>query len=159
MSETYTLGPADGKLTVHTTRQGVAAKVGHDLDIEVGSWEATLTTSDPPTFELTADSTSLQIVDGHRGVKPLSDKDRKEIRKNIDAKILKQQPIRYKDGQLELVGTSRPCPVEVSVGDGRFSASVTIVQSEWGIKPYTGLMGALKVADEVQIKAEGRLPG
>src|SRR4051812_31825834 len=146
MSETYTLGPENGKLTVYTTRQGVAAKVGHDLDIEVGSWEATLTTTDPPQFELSADSTSLKIVEGHRGVKPLSDRDRDEIRKNIDKKILKQQPIRYKDGQLELVGTSRPCPVDLNVGaDGQFTGTVTILQTEWGIKPYTGLMGALKV--------------
>ena len=158
MSETYSLGPQNGKLMIHTTRQGVAAKVGHDLDIEVEQWQATLTTSDPPTFELTADSTSLKILAGHRGVKPLSDKDRTEIRKNIDQKILKQQPIRYKDGELEMVGNSRPCEVKLEVGaDGQFSGSATVVQSKWGIKPYTGLMGALKVADPVEIHISGRL--
>ena len=33
-----------------------------------------------------------------------------------------------------------------------------IVQTEWGIKPYRGLMGALKVRDEVEIVIEARLP-
>ena len=158
--ETYALGPANGSLRVHTTRQGVAAKAGHDLVIEVGSWSATLTTSDPPTFEFSADSTSLQVLEGNGGMKPLSDKDRGEIKKNIDSKILKQQPIKYSGGQLELVGTSRPATVNLEIGDdGQFTGSATVVQSEWGIKPYTGLMGALKVADPVEIRIEGKLPG
>lgn len=158
--ETYALGPANGSLRIHTTRAGVAAKVGHDLTIEVGTWEAKLTTSEPPTFELTADSGSLKVLEGEGGVKPLSDKDRDEIRKNIDAKILKRQPIRYADGELELVGTRRPATVDLDIGaDGQFTGSATVVQSEWGIKPYSGLMGALKVADPVEIRIEGRLPG
>jgi hypothetical protein len=163
--QTHTLGPDNASLQVHTKRQGVAAKVGHDLVIEVGSWEATLTTSEPPSFELTADSTSLRIVEGNGGMKPLSDKDRGEIRKNIDAKILKQQPIKCRStgagqGELELVGTTRPVPLSLDIGaDGQFTGSATVVQSEWGIKPYTGLMGALKVADPVEIRVEGRLPG
>lgn len=162
--QTYALGPDNGSLRIHTTRQGVAAKVGHDLDIEVGRWEATLTTSDPPAIELTADSTSLRIVDGKRGVKPLSDKDRDEIRKNIDQKILKRREVRFQStgagaGELTLAGTSRPAAFTLDVADGSFTGSATIIQSEWGIKPYTGLMGALKVADAVQIEVSGQLPG
>ena len=42
MATTLTLGPADGTLTVRTERIGAAAKAGHDLLIEVDSWEATL---------------------------------------------------------------------------------------------------------------------
>jgi hypothetical protein len=37
-------------------------------------------------------------------------------------------------------------------------ASVRILQSQFGIKPYSGMMGALKVADEVEIRAEARIP-
>src|SRR4051794_20695500 len=36
----HTAGPDTGSLRVKTYREGVAAKVGHDLVIEVGSWEA-----------------------------------------------------------------------------------------------------------------------
>ena len=31
-------------------------------------------------------------------------------------------------------------------------------QSDWGIKPYSGLFGTLKVSDEVEVVAEGSLP-
>ena len=33
-----TVGPADGSLVVKTYREGVAAKVGHDLVIDVTEW-------------------------------------------------------------------------------------------------------------------------
>ena len=31
-------------------------------------------------------------------------------------------------------------------------ASAIVKQSDWGIKPYSALFGALKVADEVQLE-------
>jgi len=88
-----TLGPDAGSLQIKTYREGVAAKVGHDLVIEVGTWEATM---DDEAVELHADSTSLRVLSGERGVKPLSDHDRDEIIKNIDGKILRRQPIEFR---------------------------------------------------------------
>src|SRR5215213_9018792 len=86
-------GPDTGSLEVHTYREGVAAKVGHDLIIEVESWEGS---DEGGTLELTADPRSLRVREGHRGVKPLTDKDRDEIRKTIEAKVLGTQPIAFR---------------------------------------------------------------
>jgi hypothetical protein len=36
-------------------------------------------------------------------------------------------------------------------------ARARVKQSEWGIKPYTALFGALKVADEVEVTIDGQL--
>jgi hypothetical protein len=33
-----------------------------------------------------------------------------------------------------------------------------VTQSEWGIAPYRGLMGALKVRDAVDVVIDARLP-
>ena len=41
---------------------------------------------------------------------------------------------------------------------GRVSATIPVTQSEWGIKPYRGLMGALKVRDDVEIVLDVALP-
>jgi hypothetical protein len=41
---------------------------------------------------------------------------------------------------------------------GDAEATIALTQSEWGIKPYRGLMGALKVRDEVEIALAARLP-
>lgn len=162
---TYNLGPANGSLRVNTTRQGVAAKVGHDLTIEVGSWDATLNTDgDAPMIELNADGKSLKVVGGHGGAKPLSDGDREKINKNIDKDVLGGKPIRFKStaagaGDLELAGTTKPAAFALTItDDGSFSGQARVIQSEWGIKPYSAMMGALKVADEIEIAIEGKLP-
>ena len=148
------VGPADATLTVKTYREGVAAKVGHDLVIVVGRWSARL--GDDGAVELSADPRSLEIREGLRGAKPLSDRDRREILKNIDEKVLGGAPIEYKgaadgSGELTMAGTTRPLTVERTPDGGR----ATITQSEWGIKPYRGLMGALKVRDEVEVFVSG----
>ena len=162
---TYKLDPSNASLRVMTTRQGVAAKVGHDLVMEVGSWDASLTLAGgEPSCELTADSKSLNIIEGTGGAKPLSDGDRKKIGKNIDNDILGGKPIHFRStgagtGELEMGGTTNPASVDLTISDdGAISGRARLKQTDWGIKPYSGFMGALKVADEVEIAVEGHLP-
>jgi polyisoprenoid-binding protein YceI len=171
---THTLGPSDGRLEVHTYREGVAQKVGHDLIIEVEQWEASVDTGEGggvSSATLQADSRSLQIRDGLHGLKPLSDRDRRQIRKNIDKEILLGKPIAFRssavreddgrmklDGELELAGTTRPASFELDVRGGRAKGTLPLVQSDWGIKPYRGMMGALKVRDDVEIVLDVELP-
>jgi len=38
------------------------------------------------------------------------------------------------------------------------TGTVALTQSEWGIKPYRGLMGALKVRDSVEVVLDARVP-
>jgi hypothetical protein len=58
-----------------------------------------------------------------------------------------------------MAGTTRPVTARLDVGaDGRVSGTIPLTQSEWGIKPYRGLMGALKVRDELEIALDARLP-
>jgi polyisoprenoid-binding protein YceI len=165
------LGPHNASLVVKTYREGVAAKAGHDLVIEVERWEATVDV-DAGRVELSADPRSLAIREGLRGVKPLTDRDRREIRKNIDEKVLGGQPIAFRsssarveggqmvvDGELTMAGASRPVRAVLEVDAGRAKGTVPLRQSEWGIKPYRGLMGALKVRDDVEIVIDAPLPG
>ena len=154
VSGIHRLGPENASLQVKTYREGMAAKVGHDLVMEVTRWDATvdLTAS---TVELNADSRSLAVREGVRGLKPLTDKDRSEIRKNIDDKVLRGHPIAFRstavrlpeadgplvvDGQLTMAGTTRPVTAQLDVGaDGRISGTIPLTQSDWGIKPYRGM--------------------
>lgn len=173
----YELGPGDdATLQVRTYREGIAAKAGHDLIIEVTSWQATVDIAEDRTqskVELTADPGSLQVREGLRGVKPLTDKDRAEIHKNIDEKVLGREPISFRStalelgdrgnlsgsGELQMAGSTHPIGVELSVGsDGRITGTVALTQSQWGIKPYRGLMGALKVRDSLDVVIDARLP-
>lgn len=167
---TYKFGPDNATLAVHTTRAGAAAKAGHDLVIDVTSWEATLEVDDTATLQLSADSTSLHVREGKGGAKKLDEGDKEDILKTIDKDILKKQDITFTStscertnggltvsGDLEIVGTTNPVSFELSESDGTLTGSATLKQSDWGIKPYSALFGALKVNDEVQVVVEGEL--
>jgi polyisoprenoid-binding protein YceI len=167
---THRLGPDSASLQIRTYREGVAAKAGHDLIIDVTRWDATVQVADDPagwSIELNADPRSLEVREGLRGVKPLTDKDRVEIRKNIDDKILGGHAIRFRssgvrladdggrltvEGELSMAGSARPLTADLSVEDGgAVSGTIALTQSAWGIRPYRGLMGALKVRDEIEV--------
>lgn len=155
-----------------TGRSGAAAKAGHDLVIEVTSWEATLDVGEPPRLELSADPTSLRVIDGKGGMQALDDDGKADILKSIDKDVLKKQAIAFRStsverrdgglavaGELELVGTTAPIEFHLSVGDdGALSGSATVKQTNWGMKPYSALFGALKVNDEVEVVVDGKVP-
>lgn len=62
-------------------------------------------------------------------------------------------------GDLELLGTRRPLTFELHASDdGHLTATATVKQTDWGIKPYSALFGTLKVVDEIQVSLDGRLP-
>jgi hypothetical protein len=43
-------------------------------------------------------------------------------------------------------------------GDGVYRGSATVAQSGFGIKPYSGFFGALKLKDEVTLEFQVTLP-
>lgn len=163
-------GPDNASLRIRTGRTGGAAKAGHDLLIEVGSWQATLDREAQPALTLTADSKSLRVLEGTGGMKSLTDKDKAEIKKTIDKEVLKGTPIEFRSsevteaagglrvrGELTLNGKGAPVEFDLATGDdGRVTGSATVTQSAHGMKPYSTLFGALKVADDVRIEIETR---
>ena len=63
------------------------------------------------------------------------------------------------EGELTLVGKTRPIAFDLAVGDdGKLSGRAVVKQSDWGITPYSALFGALKVADEVEVAIDAALP-
>ncbi|MGZ4269515.1 MAG: YceI family protein [Solirubrobacteraceae bacterium] len=170
----HRLSPGNASLIVKTLREGVAARAGHDLVLEAGDWEATITGASDPAqtvVELTVAPGSLEVREALHGLKPLSDKDRADIRRTIGEKVLGTEPITFRSravaptadgldvtGDLTIAGETRAITVPVRVGaDGQADATISLTQSDWGIKPYRGLMGALKVRDAVEVVCAGRL--
>jgi polyisoprenoid-binding protein YceI len=63
---------------------------------------------------------------------------------------------------LTLHGQTRPLRLQVSrAPDGRYGASASVLQSQFGIKPYSGMFGTLKLRDaiDVEIDVHGELGG
>jgi polyisoprenoid-binding protein YceI len=168
----HKLGPHNATLRVKTGRSGAAAKAGHDLVIEVTSWEATLDVGDAPSMQLSADPTSLKVIEGKGGMQALDDDGKADILKSIDKDVLKKQAIEFRStsvaqsngglavkGDLELVGKTAPVEFQLTVGDdGVLNGSATVTQSTWGMKPYSALFGALKVNDAVEVLVDGKVP-
>ncbi|HEX9623630.1 MAG TPA: YceI family protein, partial [Streptosporangiaceae bacterium] len=59
-----------------------------------------------------------------------------------------------------LAGATRPLQLQVSPdGPDRYRATTSVVQTEYGIKPYRAFLGSLKVRDAVEIEIEIDLAG
>jgi polyisoprenoid-binding protein YceI len=169
-----------GRILLTTLRAGLAAQAGHDLTIEPASWSGELEVgadAAPVSLEVRIDMSSLVVREGSGGLKPLSDRDRREIA--ATARKVLSVP-RHPDatfsatafepaspdqgggvitGTLTLAGRSRPLRLAVRPsGPGGYVATASVTQSDFGIKPYTGFMGALKVADAVGVRVEVSLP-
>jgi polyisoprenoid-binding protein YceI len=167
----YELGPGDGTLSVRTGRTGTVAKAGHDLLIHVTKWRGTLATGDDARVELDADATSLKVREGTGGMMGLGDDDLANIEQTIDDEVLKRQDISFRstsveedgdtlkvNGDLTVRGTTKPLTFDLALADGRVRGTAVVKQTECGMKPYTALFGALKVADEVRVEIDAELP-
>jgi polyisoprenoid-binding protein YceI len=171
---TYRLGPDAGRVVIKTTRAGLAARVGHDLTLDVTRWSADITVpgDDLSTATVTAelDLGSLAVDAGTGGARPLTDSDRRDIestmRKILGAGAQAAAAFRSTrvipssvggaiEGTLTLNGRSQPVRLQLtSPAQGRYRGTVTVVQSAFGIKPYSGFFGALKLRDEVVAEFE-----
>ncbi len=173
----YTLGPDSGRLLIKTARTGLGARAGHDLTIEVTRWrcDVVLDTANPRDSAVTmeAEVDSFEVREGTGGVKPLTDADRAEIKRTLRDKILHagQNPVitfastrvsgeleSFRiEGNLTVVGVSQLVTVDGRLSDGHARGSATIVQSRWGIRPYSAFFGALKLRDEVDVEFDADL--
>ncbi|XRQ05618.1 YceI family protein [Actinomadura welshii] len=169
---TYELGPDDGRLLVRTGRSGLGRRAGHDLTIEAARWTAAVDAREPldaSSVEVTVDVDALEVRDGTGGVKPLTDDDRAEIRKNL-RKVLdvRSHPhITFVstriageeiEGDLTIMGRVKPVRVRAVLDGDRVRGGCTVPQSRWGIKPYSAFFGALRLADDVEVEFDLRLP-
>jgi polyisoprenoid-binding protein YceI len=175
----HELGPASGSLVIKTSRSGLGRRAGHDLTLEVTRWsgQASIDPAEPANSAVSAEIEvgSVEVLEGTGGVLPLSGSDRDEIVKNIREKVLhtsEHPAITFRstrvqgtpeaftvEGDLTIMGRARPVTVSGGVSGDRLTGGATVVQSQWGIKPYSALFGQLKVADPVEIEFDLELPG
>jgi polyisoprenoid-binding protein YceI len=169
----YHLGPDTGRIMLRTFRDGLASQAGHDLTIEVTIWNGELTMGQegvPTALEVRIQMDSLAVREGVRGIKPLTDRDRREIahtaqrllttERNPEA-VYTADRFEAKDGggviegTFTLAGTAQPLGLEVTqTGPDRYRGTTTVVQSAYGIRPYKAFLGALKVRDGVDVEVE-----
>lgn len=168
------MGPSDGEIRIKTGREGVAAKVGHDLVIRFDKWSGRIRVGPggpaDVAVEVDVQLTSLVVVSGTGGAKALSEGDKGDITKNglkhLDADKSPVATFRSTaakpsgnggvlEGTFTLGGKSAPLALTVTDGGGgKWHATGQITQTALGLKQFKAMMGALKLADAVAIEID-----
>jgi polyisoprenoid-binding protein YceI len=175
----YRFGADTGRLLIRTYRTGLGSRAGHDLTIEVTVWHGTAAVgadAAASSVALRIDADSFEIREGRGGIRPFTNADRADIRKTIRGLL---DTARYPsitfassglrgvqrdlsvEGGLTIRTATHPVLVRGSIdessGKPQLRATAQVVQSEWGIKPYSAFLGALKLRDAVDIDVEATL--
>lgn len=161
---------------IFTFKEGLLSAVAHDLELVVGTFEIDVA-EDRAEVSATFDPGSIRVVDavvdGRRSPGTLSDKDKKKIEANIVSDVLgrRSQPIRFRSsevrplssdagwevrGELTLTGRTVAVTVPVRREPDALVGEVTLHQPDFGIKPYSAMLGALKVRPDVRVRV--RMP-
>jgi polyisoprenoid-binding protein YceI len=172
VTDLWTLTASDGELLIRTGVEGRAARMGHRLTIAMTRWEATVAwaAAQPVTAELTVEIDSFEVLRGEGGVKGLSGPEKALVKSNalkslganrypeirFAADAIDKTDDGYRlTGKLHIRGKSRKHVIDLhteDLGDAwRMSVESSVRQTDYGVKPYSLLMGSVKVADEVSV--------
>jgi polyisoprenoid-binding protein YceI len=163
------IDPARSVATVKVYKAGLLGGFGHNHDIQAPVQQGVVD-EEKGMVELVIDARQLKVMD-----QELSDKDRDEVQQNMDGpKVLDLQQfprIRFQStsarpsgsnkwtvqGNLEIHGQTRPVTLQVERYAGlaspaaRYRGSIQLRQSDFGIRPYSSIGGAIKIKDEIRI--------
>ena len=166
-----TFGPDVATCEVLTFREGALSALAHDLLLRVTAFELSI---DPaaPAVSARFDAASLRVVSAMRDGRPLPDalrpRDLREIEATIASTVLRAPrfaEIRFTStdvsrredgydvlGTLTLAGAARPVAVAVRRDGERLVAEVALHQPTFGIRPYSAMLGALRVKPDVLVR-------
>jgi polyisoprenoid-binding protein YceI len=175
---THNIGPQDGKVLVNVWKDGVAAKMGHDLTLEAKSWsgKADIDPDDPSSssVQVTIDPSSLAVVEAKGGASALSESDKQKILDSLNKTLQtnRHNEITFEStavsgsaprvslkGDLSIAGQTKPVTLDLDVDDsGHLTGKTSFNQTQFGIKPFSAMLGALKIKDNVDISVDVQLP-
>lgn len=156
---------------VFTYKEGLLSAVAHDLKIRVTRFSIDIDQR-ARTAEASFDATSLRVVcamaNGKESKGTLSASQKREIEGNIVRDVLAAADfpeIRFKStavdddddgfrvkGQLALHGKRKTVTVTVRKDGKSHIVTARVHQPDFGIRPYTALLGTLKVKADVDIR-------
>lgn len=164
----------EAELLVLTRKEGLLSRLGHDLKLAAGRFRIEIDEAGR-RVEASCEAASLRVVcalrDGRDDPGELSPGDQADINQKLQRDVLDvahHPTIRlqgtaepagdgYKlTGTLTLHGKSREVTVPVRRSDQQLVAELEVHQPDYGIKPFSAALGALKVAADVRIQV--RLP-
>ena len=167
-------GPGEARCEVLTSSEGLLSVVAPDLLFEVTSFEIAV---DPgaPAVSARFDAASLRARAALRGGRPVPGGLKAADARSAEAKARDEvlaaarfPEIRFAStavtprdgggfdvrGELTLAGVTRDLAFRVDRRGDRLVAEVTVRQPEFGIRPATAMLGAIRVRPGVLVRAE-----
>ncbi len=156
---------------VFVYKEGLLSKLAHDLKLQVDRFSIeydeaerrVVATFDPSSFQVVC-----AMADGKDDPSALSSGDKKKILANLSKDVLharKHPEIQFESsevtpqgdgfvvqGQLTLHGVSRSIRAKVAPQGDRWATEVSLHQPDYGIKPYTAALGALRIKPDVKVR-------
>ena len=168
--------PSNARICLFIQREAgtLLSSMGHDLELRVDDFSIDVDL-DEGEVSATIDANSVEPVDAikweaRERTEELSDGDRHEIKQRMSKKVLETDEfpdIEFEstrvestddgwtiEGVLDLHGRKHEIGFDAVRDDGKARVETTIDHTEFGIEPYSAMMGALKVAPEVIIVVE-----
>jgi polyisoprenoid-binding protein YceI len=146
--------------------------MGHRLTIAMNHWQASVdwVGDEPVSAEFAVEVESFEVLRGEGGIKGLSGPEKAVVKSNamksldagrhpeirFAAETIDKTDAGYRlTGNLHIRGRSREHEIDLRIEDlgeaWRMSAESCIRQTDYGIKPYSLLMGSVRVADDVSV--------
>jgi polyisoprenoid-binding protein YceI len=162
---------------VLTFCEGLLAAVAHDLELCVTSLTIAVD-EERRAVDARFDATSLRVLQALRGGRPLPDALGPSERAQIEATIVRDvldatrfPEIRFTSsgvaeepggfrvtGTLALHGHERALALPVRADGDSFVAETVLHQPDFGIRPYTAMLGTLRVKPAVTVRVTMRRP-
>lgn len=166
-SDAREIDSAHSTITVRVYKSGFLSAFGHNHEIQALVQSGQVNESGDLSVVLRVDASKLRVLDPEA-----SDSTRAQIQETmlgpqvLDANRFRE--IRLQStaveprgpehwivhGNLALHGTERPVTFEVALKEGRYRGSLSLKQTDFGMKPVTVAGGTVKVKDEVKIEFE-----
>src|SRR3954467_1199329 len=169
------IGQDTGSIEVFTFREGALSALGHDLRLRASRFDIDVLAD---SVVARVDAGSLRVVAAMRAGTPaegtLSEKDKAEIERNCAREVLEAQrhpeatfvssEVKQTDGgwsvrgTLTIHGVPHEGTFDVQRKDGKAVARIDIDLRSFGMKPYSAMLGALRVKPQVLLVVEAPVP-
>jgi hypothetical protein len=159
----------DARCRVYTFKEGLLSAIAHDLEIDVSRFRVE---HEGDVVRATFEANSLRVLhamaDGRPKPDLLSPRDRQKIEDNILKDVLQATrhpqiafraqlagaPEGHVSGELTLGGRSRQVRVSVRTEETMYVGEVTLHQPDFGITPYSAMLGTLRIKADVRVRIE-----
>jgi hypothetical protein len=162
-----------GECLIYTFKEGLLSRIAHDLriraerfDIEIGDTEIV------GRFDTRGLRVVTAMKDGQPNERALSGSDRAKIEETMRGEVLEvgrfpevafraARPagwVDVLDGELTLKGRTRPVRIQLARAGARMTAKTKIDQTDFGMKPYTAMLGTLRIQSRIEIELAANLP-